>query len=468
MQQLIKKEHKSLLYILQGQNTNYGHLYSSLERCLGEDVSFFAKYGDTGSKATWSSTQVNELKPLTDYDQDEQIIINQLVNERRSIIKGKLVAPLDKLADKLLTVPDDSAIYVASIPSGYRIVLTQWGCKTLNNPTPIVDIIEVKPPEEAKSVNVTVNCTYSDGMKYMSQSVVFMYKGIEKTMKTDENGNLRLGNMPVGESFTIQIGNEADLFSEVVRILEDIEVYNLIIPVYGGVKISVVNQLDESKENYALELSTVGTRKSVITDEEGQAFVEKIKVVEDTISISSISDPALAESHPFSRGENHIRLVITDIVQCNARILVQDKDGAEVPNYPVLVDGARHKSDTHGQISVADYNQEDVVQVVDGINTTNELSYTIVQRENEFVFTVERPPDPKVEIAIVNFWNKPRAKAEVDFTIDEVEYHYVADDKGIISIPKAIFTDQKEVKAEVKVMKKGKIYKTKKLKLSIE
>lgn len=402
MKQIVTKPHRSLLYVLQGQNYNYSALYRSLEKCLGADIECFAKYADDGTHAIWSSSINGDLEALGSFEDDELVELKKQLRIKLGNVKFKLQGTqLESIGDKLLTVPNDDAIYVSKNGEETKFILTQWGCKTLGLETPTFEPVPIESIGPT-FVNVRVELKYSDNSSFSEESFLFINQEIEKELETDKEGFFEIGKMRVGTPITIAKQLKTELFSETIVIEADKREYTVVVPMYASADIRVINQLDEPIEGFSIQLSAAGKQYPGTTDARGHVLIDPVRI--DGLQVTVASEAGShKQSFDMTKGENHFVFKIQDQISSDAAIHVVDENGNYVYDYAILVNGDTHSTKSSGVIDI--YNQEvnSTLYIQDSIEPRNEMRRQLLERKNNITFQVERPPEPMVEVSIVNF-----------------------------------------------------------------
>lgn len=177
---------------------DYGRVYTALTRQFGKDSeNLFSERIPGHEYLQWvlpgdGWTALSQGDPIM----SEQVRIE--LRKRREHVISRFGANVD-MANRVLTVPDDEYIYYKADANGaIDIKLTAWGYRYPErvdggNASGAVD-------HQSETENITIKLT-SNGKPVGGKE--FKINGYKR--KTDANGLLPLGNIPVGHEFDIEI-----------------------------------------------------------------------------------------------------------------------------------------------------------------------------------------------------------------------------------------------------------------------
>ena len=130
---------------------DYNNVLGRLKFVLGKDASFFADIRVRQNDVTWSTKDDKEYGAFTDANDSEKQIIKEAVDDQleklSSIISDDpLIGPH---TEKILSFPSNQYIYYTVKDGVYHVILTGWGC----------DTIEPKEKDETPKQEQTPNKT---------------------------------------------------------------------------------------------------------------------------------------------------------------------------------------------------------------------------------------------------------------------------------------------------------------------
>lgn len=189
---------------------DYNNVLGRLKFVLGKDASFFADIRVRQNDVTWSTKDDKEYGSFTEANESEKQIIKEKVDEQidklSDVISGdSLIGPH---TDKIISFPSNQYIFYTINNGVYDVILTGWGCDTM----------EPKDEDgtvEENHVNVSPESVGPDNNKANTDNDIEMDENSDTPMDAEkETPNNNIDETPI-EANTEEEGElEIDEFGE--------------------------------------------------------------------------------------------------------------------------------------------------------------------------------------------------------------------------------------------------------------
>lgn len=237
---------------------DYDRVYAALKKQFGDGVQTLFTERKPGHEYLQWVLPDDGWKPITESD---PLISNEIERElqRRKAVVYERFGSNQAMAQRILSVPDNSFVYYKASPQGsLDIKLTAWGYKY---PERIGGTQVVGNIDNTKMRELSLKFE-NDGKGI--PNMPFRLNGFNRT--TDENGEYPIGDLPVGYQFDVEYEGVHQHFT----VKESDGIYVFDCTKYGTVGIKVT--LDGVPEtNVEAEMTYNGKSHRLLTDDAGTA-----------------------------------------------------------------------------------------------------------------------------------------------------------------------------------------------------
>ena len=454
MKALIKVSNSELSFRLK---LNYNNVYARLRMILGKECCFFADLSTKSTGTTWYSDDDAEYSRMNEVAISEQKVMEAELGKLVGSIRKQLMssAELAQYVDDILEVPDYSFIFYRKNDSGYKFVLTAWGCKyahqNINDPNsgfikriskvavdaPVVgeNSDEIKIPKSDISVDIPE--TIKVGGSFENPRPEGM--DIQKVQSLGENGLKESHDSQNNSntSTTVESNNQTS------NILENKEEE----PQKQHVVLRVLDQNNSSVIGELVEVIIGGTENKQYTDDDGKVEIGNLEygsVFHVRFPKSTSGQERAIEVEPKVEVYD---TYIKKLVKYSPLLFVEDQNGNSVHNYnvKVVVNGQEttYNTGNDGVIQLPTLIDGQGFVVIDTLNYANTQDYTINQKDAKkpYKFKISRAIKNKVGITIINKNKKPIPNATVSLSIDDKPCQQTTDNNGRVEFPYDLFQE---------------------------
>ena len=438
MKQLVKVNNKDLGYRL---NLNYNNVHSRLRMLLGHDASLFADIATKSTGTAWFSDDDYEYIRLSEAPSAEVNALSiALTNAIQKVRKQMISDPeLDKYADEILEVPDNSYVFYRSTSSGYKFILTAWGCrlamqgstdnagfiKRLSKDVEIVEPVGTVANPHQEVADLLTDTKKDDEISSVLQSTLLSSDDTEQTESSHKT-----------EAFEHEEKKET----------EDNPEDKVIKRKTRQITLRVLDQNNNPVEGELVEIQINSNIVSNITNDDGTVLVGNLGNG-DSFTVVFPNIPSNKErSIEVEPNVDVYDTFVKKLKKYSPILFVEDQNGSVVQDYNIKIVIA-------GQETIYNTGEDGVIQLpvmregqkfiaIDTLNYAISEEFNITPKEAKapYHFHIKRAAIAKVGITVLDKAGKPLPKAVVDLAINDTPCQQITDDNGRAEFPGDVFT----------------------------
>lgn len=431
---------ESIDYLI--QNQSYENIVARMEVDLGpEDVNFFSRFRQEGSRGIWYTEHSGTYKPFKDASPQEQELIAIEMEERKRSITEKMQAKMPYI-QSLFTIPTENQIFFHTDENGeIRVTLTQWGFKARGEGGDI-DVIGaiIARPRTLTQTDVWIQAFYSDELPAADATLnLHLFNALnERGFKTDADGKFHLGKLINGKDFSVNDGNGHE---EHFVVTPGQNVYVINLPLYVGYEVVVQNQEGMRKTGYPLMLDGV----EFVTDEKGAVHVDNVLLIPGK-QIVLRNQAGDEKSYSLTRSDNRFLYEVIDHFSSSLTVKVRFDAGEPIADRKVSVGAKEYLTDGEGMFTVSDLEPGMVVHVQDMIEPSVFVDKELERGDNTIELVIAKPIPPMVRVRVFNVAGEPITNTKLRFETKLGPLEAVTDQDGAVFFPKELFTHKEKVK----------------------
>ena len=470
MKALIKVKNSELSFRMK---LNYNNVYARLRMILGESSSLFADISVKSTFTTWFADDDAEYQRMKDASPKEMAALTCALGKITRAVSKEIASSKEMMpyVEDIMEVPDNSFIFYRKTATGYKFVLTAWGCKYahqgLNDPNsgfikrlpkevegeiPLKNNPEPKPQPAPESKDQPVSEPKPDPTPESKS---------QPASETKPNPDPEPKSQPASESKS-NPDPEPKPQSEPESKPNTQEQVQEPQKKQQRVVIRVLDQKNAPVVGEAVAVDIKGMTTTKYTDDEGKAEIGLL----DYGSTFSVSFPNTT-SNKIRTFEVEPKVEVYDtyikkLVKYAPQLFVEDQNGHTVQNYNVnvVVNGqeTKYNSGDDGIIQLPAMAEGQSFAVIDTLNYANTLDYTVTSKDAKkpYRFTVYKSEKKKVGIKIIDKKKKPISNAIIRLNVGEKPCQQTTGSDGRAEFPGSMFEGD-EVPVELCIKDKGSV-----------
>lgn len=291
-------------------------VYQKLVDILPADLSaIFLKPAVKGRGISWSieddSLRISQIIPYSKLPQNEQgqIIekLNSLSIHLPQLMKG--IPELKGKVNNIYDLPDMDSVKLLKTNKGDRVVITDWAHVKFDRArgyNPFEKIIKNKK----EKFPVKLRFIFSDGVLFVNQSVNISYRGLTTQHTSNDNGIVDLGKLPTSSHLSLSYKDQENITrQQEITTIADQEYYEIIIPLYTSLSLTVKDQNENLLNEYPVKFSLNGTTQDLLTNDAGIISLNDL-VVGKNVQIFDGKNTANSIQHTLLKKDNDLELAV--------------------------------------------------------------------------------------------------------------------------------------------------------------
>ena len=424
-------------YVIKGGDYNY--ISAHLPVDAGDDASLFAKIQIDGDSAQWYVEDYGDYKSILEASEEDRLAALQDLKARKERILARMAGKI-KYAAQLFVIPDESQIFYTRRNGHVEAVLCQWGfCRRHDrSQQDIIAILLEKTPDPKALLPVQIQVLYSDRKPAQSIPVKMEWANSVQDFVTDTDGCLGVGSMVDGSTFTI-VDPDGRRFP--ISVVSGKDLYEVVLPLYAGYDIQVVNQEGAPKPGYQVYVNGIPYQ----SDADAMIRPEPV-LLEPYAKVEVDDETGHVENFILNREGNSFQFVVTDYFSSSLHILCNYDDGTPLEGFPVIVDGAEYLTDGAGSLFFPELEPGSTHKVCPSDNLAEERMVKLERGENEVFFIRKKEMPRMVRIRIRDYHGDPMPGIHLRLKLAKGPCEADTDADGYVTLPETLFTDKEKVK----------------------
>ena len=241
---------------------DYGRVFNTLKKQFGDSDDMIFSERTAGHDYLQWELPGDGWQSLSDSDPlMSQEVKKELIRRQKSV--GAKFGGNQQMAQRVLTVPDDSYIYYKPSASGQLLILlTAWGYRYPERVNSGPAIGSINPHKSTKSVSILLEY---DGKPVRNKEI--RLNGFSRT--TDDKGRYDLGELPIGYQFDVDIDKQ----HHQITVADGMDVLKFDLTAFASVAVDVALD-DKPMASESVTLSYGARHLQLMTDDQGRATVK--------------------------------------------------------------------------------------------------------------------------------------------------------------------------------------------------